>query len=285
LHSFCHPAAKAHAVKPSSPMACYTAFIVNFPGEDRMRHGAVRSTASAWQGWHRRCAIAAMLALGGCAGRTATPAAPASSAAQVDLVDITTLVPDIALEIRYAGSDNFVGRPVDGYLAPKCLLLRPAARALQRVESSLRRQHLRMKLFDCYRPTRAVRHFVRWAQDLSDQRTKPHYYPNLDKRALLGDYIAPVSGHSRGATLDLTLLQCDANDIHCQPLDMGTDFDFFDPRANTGSTDATPTQRANRERLRSAMALQGFRNYPFEWWHYTLVPEPTPRVLYDVPVE
>ena len=224
--------------------------------------------------------------LTGCAGRATTPVmSPATTATEAGLVDIATLVPDIALEIRYAGSDNFVGAPVDGYLAPKCLLLQPVAQALQRVETGLRTQHLRLKLFDCYRPARAVRHFVRWAGDLPDQRTKPHYYPNLDKRVLLGDYIAPVSGHSRGATLDLTLLRCDDDDAHCQPLDMGTDFDFFDPRAHTASPDVTPTQRASRERLRAAMAQQGFRNYPLEWWHYTHVPEPTPGLLYDVPVE
>jgi D-alanyl-D-alanine dipeptidase len=197
---------------------------------------------------------------------------------------VATLVPDIALEMRYAGSDNFTGVPVDGYLAPKCLLLRPVAQALQRVEASLRERHLRLKVFDCYRPARAVRHFVRWAGDLSDQRTKPQYYPNLDKRELLGGYIAPVSGHSRGATLDLTLLQCDDNGANCKPLDMGTGFDFFDPRAHTDSPDASAVQHANRERLRDAMQAQGFRNYPLEWWHYTLVPEPTPRMLYDVPV-
>jgi D-alanyl-D-alanine dipeptidase len=216
----------------------------------------------------------------------ATPVmSPATTAAAAGLVDVATLVPDIALEIRYAGSDNFTGTPVDGYLAPKCYLLRPVAQALQRVELSLRERHLRLKLFDCYRPARAVRHFVRWAGDLSDQRTKPHYYPNLDKRELLGDYIAPVSGHSRGATLDLTLLQCDGDDGRCRPLDMGTGFDFFDPRAHTDSTDVTSIQRANRLRLRDAMAAQGFRNYPLEWWHYTLAPEPTPHTLYDVPVQ
>ena len=248
-----------------------------------MWHDVARSAAPARR---RRFAIIAVLGICGCAGNTAMPAvSPATSDGKVDLVDITTLVPDIALEIRYAGTDNFVGRPIDGYIAPKCLLLRPVAQALQRAEASLRQQHLRMKLFDCYRPVRAVRDFVRWAEDLPDQRTKPHYYPNLDKRALLGDYIAPVSGHSRGATLDLTLLRCDANDAHCQPLDMGTDFDFFDPRANTESPDVTEMQRANRERLRAAMTAQGFRNYPLEWWHYTLVPEPTPDLLYDVPVQ
>ena len=231
--------------------------------------------------------MTALLALAACASTPATTPvlSSATTAAEADLVDVATLVPDIALEIRYAGSDNFTGTPVDGYLAPKCYLLRPAAQALQRVELSLRARHLRLKLFDCYRPARAVRHFVRWAGDLSDQRTKPHYYPNLDKRALLGDYIAPVSGHSRGATLDLTLLQCDGDDAHCQPLDMGTDFDFFDPRAHTDSPGVTSAQHANRLRLREAMAAQGFRNYPLEWWHYTLAPEPAPQTLYDVPVQ
>jgi D-alanyl-D-alanine dipeptidase len=226
-------------------------------------------------------------ALAACASTPATTPvlSDATTASAAGLVDVATLVPDIALEIRYAGSDNFTGTPVDGYLAPKCYLLRPVAQALQRVELSLRERHLRLKLFDCYRPARAVRHFVRWAGDLSDQRTKPHYYPNLDKRELLGDYIAPVSGHSRGATLDLTLLQCDGDDGRCRPLDMGTGFDFFDPRAHTDSADVTSIQRANRLRLRDAMAAQGFRNYPLEWWHYTLAPEPTPHTLYDVPVQ
>ena len=237
-------------------------------------------------------AAIALPALGACAGLAGTapgPATPTTSAAgtaaAVGLVDIATLVPDIALEIRYAGSDNFTGGPVDGYLAPKCLLLPPAAQALQRVEMSLRERQLRLKLFDCYRPARAVADFVRWAGDLSDQRSKPRYYPNLDKRALLGDYIAPVSGHSRGATLDLTLMQCDAGGGDCRALDMGTDFDFFDPRAHTDSPAITPEQRANRLRLREAMAAQGFRNYPLEWWHYTLAPEPAPPMLYDVPVQ
>ncbi|WP_425491508.1 M15 family metallopeptidase [Cognatiluteimonas sedimenti] len=237
-------------------------------------------------------AAIAVPSLGACAGLAGTapgPAAPtpaaASTAAAAGLVDVTTLVPDMALEIRYAGNDNFTGGPVDGYRAPKCLLLGPAAQALQRVEMSLRERQLRLKLFDCYRPARAVAEFVRWAGDLSDQRSKPRYYPNLDKRELLGDYIAPVSGHSRGATLDLTLMQCGAGGGDCRPLDMGTDFDFFDPRAHTESPDTTPAQRANRLRLREAMAAQGFRNYPLEWWHYTLAPEPAPPMLYDVPIQ
>lgn len=210
---------------------------------------------------------------------------PATTAAEAGLVDVRQLVPDIAEDIKYAGSDNFVGTPVDGYLAPACLLLRPAAEALARVERELRTQHQRLKLFDCYRPARAVRHFVRWAGDLSDQKTKAAHYPLLDKRALLGDYISPVSGHSRGATVDLTLMQCDADDAHCTPLAMGTDFDYFGTLANTDTPQATPAQHANREALKRAMEREGFRNYPMEWWHYTLSPEPTPGTIYDVPVQ
>ena len=194
-----------------------------------------------------------------------------------------TLVPDLAEDIKYASRDNFVGTPVDGYGAAKCELLHPAAEALARVEHALRARGMRLLVWDCYRPVRAVQHFVRWAGDLSDQRTKAAHYPDLDKRALLGDYIAPVSGHSRGATLDLTLERCD--DALCTPLDMGTDFDLFDPRANTDSPLVSPAQRANRVRLRAAMEAQGFRNYPMEWWHYTLTPEPSPTRMYDVPIE
>jgi len=210
---------------------------------------------------------------------------PATTAAQAGLVDIRQLAPDIAEDIKYAGSDNFVGTPVDGYLAPKCLLLKPAAEALARVERDLHAQHQRLKLFDCYRPARAVQHFVRWAGDLNDQRTKAAHYPKLEKSALLGDYIAPVSGHSRGATVDLTLMQCDATDAHCAPLDMGTDFDYFGTLANTDSPEASAAQHTNREILKRAMEREGFRHYAMEWWHYTLSPEPSPDTIYDVAVQ
>ena len=210
---------------------------------------------------------------------------PAKTAAQAGLVDIRSLVPDIAEDIKYAGSDNFVGRPVHGYLAPKCFLLRPAAEALARVEHDLRAQHLRLKIWDCYRPARAVADFVHWAHDLTDQRTKPQHYPDLDKSQLLGVYIASVSGHSRGATVDLTMERCDADDTHCAPLDMGTGFDWFGVRAHTDAPGIDAAQLANRHRLRAAMEREGFKNYPMEWWHYTLTPEPTPHTMYDVPVQ
>lgn len=201
----------------------------------------------------RRLAPLAAVALLGCTAPAPKPPVATGTLAQAGLVDIRTLAPDIAEDLKYAGSDNFVGTPVDGYEAARCYLLRPAAEALARVERGLRAGHRRLLLWDCYRPARAVAHFVRWGGDLADQRTKAAHYPHLDKRVLLGDYIAPRSGHSRGATMDLTLMQCDAGDAHCAPLDMGTPFDYFDPLANTDNPDVTPAQRANRDLLREAI--------------------------------
>lgn len=236
-------------------------------------------------GYGRALFACLILACAGCASGPApsTAVSNARTFAEAGLVDIRTLVPDISQEIRYAGSGNFVGVPVEGYGAARCYLREPVAQALQRVERSLREEGFRLQLFDCYRPARAVGHFVRWAADLQDQRTKARYYPNLDKAELLGHYIAPVSGHSRGATLDLTLLDCRAADGQCVPLNMGTEFDFFDTLANTDSPRITPAQRDNRQRLLRAMAQEGFRNYPMEWWHYTLASEDPP--LHDIPIE
>lgn len=206
----------------------------------------------------------------------------ATTAAQAGLVNVQGLAPEIAVDMRYAGSNNFTGRVVPGYEAPTCYLLRPAAEALARVARSLKAQGYRLHVFDCYRPVRAVQAFVAWAADLQDQSTKAQYYPRVDKRALLGDYIAETSGHSRGATLDLGLLDCRQGP--CQPVAMGTDFDFFDARAHTDARDISPAQRAHRQKLLRAMAAEGFANYPMEWWHFTFRPEPMPDTAFDVPV-
>ncbi|HEY4145308.1 MAG TPA: M15 family metallopeptidase [Pinirhizobacter sp.] len=208
---------------------------------------------------------------------------PAVTTASAGLVDIRSLVPDIGEVIHYAGKDNFTGAVVDGYRAPKCFLLRPAAEALAHVERDLRKKDMRLQIFDCYRPARAVAAFVRWASS-PDQSTRAVHYPNVPKSALLGEYIAPVSGHSRGATLDLTLMQCHGGK-NCAPLDMGTGFDFFDPLAHTDAPGATPVQHANRERLLKAMGAEGFENYAPEWWHFTLKDDHTPNLIYDAPVE
>nr|WP_031338860.1 M15 family metallopeptidase [Xanthomonas maliensis] len=223
-----------------------------------------------------------MLCLAWVAPAAAVQVSPAHSAAEAGLVDVHTLAPTAVMEMRYASGNNFTGRVVPGYAAPVCYLLRPAADALARVARTLDAEGLRLQVFDCYRPVRAVRAFVAWAGDLREQSGKAQYYPRVDKQALLGDYIAETSGHSRGATVDVGLLDCRHGP--CQPLDMGTGFDFFDIRAHTDADGLSAAQRGNRQRLLRAMAAEGFVNYPLEWWHFTLRPEPTPDTAYDVPI-
>ncbi|KAF1687372.1 peptidase M15 [Pseudoxanthomonas broegbernensis] len=207
---------------------------------------------------------------------------PAGDAAAAGMVDVRTLAPDVQVELRYAGSDNFTGAPVPGYEGGRCWLLRPAAEAVARVQAALRAQGLGLRIYDCYRPVRAVRSFMAWADGPDDPALKARWYPRVDKAALVPGYIAATSGHSRGATLDATLVRCGADG--CAPLDMGTPFDFFDPLAHTGAAAIAPAQRDHRQRLRAAMAAQGLRNYPQEWWHYTLHPEPDPGTAHDFPV-
>ncbi|MGJ4801800.1 M15 family metallopeptidase [Luteimonas sp. SDU82] len=198
------------------------------------------------------------------------------------MVDIAELAPGIDLDIRYAGTNNFTGTRVDGYDAARCYLLREAAEALRDAELELRTEGLRLRIYDCYRPARAVRQFVRWAADASDQSTKAAYYPALDKASLVPGYISDRSGHSKGATVDLSLLDCRSG--RCESLDMGTDYDFFDPRANTDHSGITPAQRRARTQLRDVMARHGFENYPMEWWHYSFRMEPPPEAFHDVPI-
>ncbi|HET6397823.1 MAG TPA: M15 family metallopeptidase [Pseudoxanthomonas sp.] len=235
----------------------------------------------------RRRAAALALLLACASGAWPAAAQPrlsaAADASAAGMVEVRELAPDLVVEMRYAGADNFTGAPVPGYEANRCYLLRPAAEALARVQAALRTEGLGLVVYDCYRPAHAVRHFVAWARGPDDPAQKARWYPGIDKPALLDGYIAETSGHSRGATVDLTLARCVAPG-RCAPLDMGTPFDFFDTRAHTDDPRATPAQRANRDRLRAAMAAQGLRNYPMEWWHYTLHPEPDPATAYDFPV-
>ncbi len=195
-------------------------------------------------------------------------------------VDASTVVPGLVADIRYAGPHNFVGRPIDGYQAPRCLLTKAAANALADVARDLAARGLVMKVFDCYRPVRAVMNFVRWARDLNDTVAKAEFYPNVDKRTLFRDgYIASHSGHSRGSTADLTLAMSDGRE-----LDMGTPFDFFSPRSWTADASVTAEQHANRMTLAAAMRRRGFRGYDKEWWHFTLRNEPFPNSYFDFPV-
>ncbi|MDX3775091.1 M15 family metallopeptidase [Chromatiaceae bacterium AAb-1] len=188
-----------------------------------------------------------------------------------DFVDIAGLIPDVQVHMAYFGSDNFVGTPVTGYQANKCYLQQQAAAALVQAYTAAKSQGYNLWIFDCYRPQQAVDHFMRWAADLSDTRTKTEYYPALGKDQLVGQYIAEQSGHSRGSTVDLTLARQDGQG-NWQPLDMGSPFDMFDPISNVGNLAITAEQEANRQLLLDIMSDAGFKVYSMEWWHFTHQP-------------
>jgi zinc D-Ala-D-Ala dipeptidase len=196
--------------------------------------------------------------------------------------DAASLVEGLVVDMRYFGDNNFVGERIDGYERPRCVLSAPAANALGRVQRDLAARGLGLKVFDCYRPQRAVAQFVRWAQRIDDVKRKREFYPDVDKRDLFKEgYIAERSGHSRGSTVDLTLVRrADARD-----LDMGSPFDFFSPKSWPSDTSVSAQAQANRALLAAAMTRGGFRPYDKEWWHFTLVDEPFPDTYFDFPVK
>ena len=195
-------------------------------------------------------------------------------------VYIRDVIPTAYEDIRYAGSHNFVGCPVDGYFAPRGVLRTEAALALKSAADAFEAKGLYLLIYDAYRPQRAVDHFVRWAKDLSDTKMKAEFYPTLEKSELFPrGYIAVYSGHSRGMTVDLTLTDRDGT-----PLDMGGEFDWFAKISSHDYEALTPAQRENRRLLRAGMLEAGFEDYSEEWWHYTL-PSDAPKVYYDFPIE
>ncbi|MBV5260001.1 M15 family metallopeptidase [Synechococcus moorigangaii CMS01] len=211
------------------------------------------------------------------------------------LVDITDIIPDVVLDIRYYRDYNFVGRAIDGYQSPKCLLTPAAAQALAAVQTELVQQHYSLKIYDCYRPQQAVDLFVLWAEDLEDRAMQTAFYPQVDKATLFeAGYIAAKSGHSRGSTVDLTLVPLQSEptppcerSTPCQEnsLDMGTPFDYFDPLSHTINEQISPEQQYNRLRLKGVMEKHGFRNLPEEWWHYTFDDEPYSDTYFNFPVQ
>ncbi|WP_320775320.1 M15 family metallopeptidase [Streptomyces sp. CRN 30] len=236
---------------------------------------------------------------------TATARARTEPVAPADFVALRTVAPTILEDIRYATAHNFVGERVDGYRQPLCILTRPAAEALATAQNRLLRQGYTLKVYDCYRPQRAVDHFVRWAEDLDDQAMKTEFYPAVDKTRLFADgYIAEKSGHSRGSTVDLTvvklparptrpyhpgqtLVPCTAPQAERFPdnsVDMGTGYDCFDTLSHTADPRVQGTQRANRLLLKDTLDKLGFVNLAEEWWHYTFEPESHPDTYFDFPV-
>ena len=213
---------------------------------------------------------------------SAMPCGAASRVPHEGFVYITDVAPDVILETRYYGTYNFLGTRVDGYNAPTAILSRPAAEALKKVCDDLRGQGYTLKVFDAYRPKSAVAHFVRWAKDVKDTKMKTDFYPDVDKAKLfeLG-YIAEKSGHSRGGTVDLTIVDMRTG----KEVDMGSPFDFFGKVSHHGTSLISPEQTANRQILKKAMTAGGFKAYDAEWWHYTLKNEPYPDTYFDFPVD
>ncbi|MFB6962945.1 M15 family metallopeptidase [Streptomyces sp. NPDC056309] len=249
--------------------------------------------------------IAAAAALLTVTAAPATARAAPEPKAPKDFVALSTVDSTIIQEIRYFTPHNFVGQRVDGYRQPLCILTRPAAQALHTAQQQLLRKGYSLKVYDCYRPQRAVDHFVRWAQDLDDQAMKGEFYPQVDKTRLFEDgYIAAKSGHSRGSTMDLTIVRLPAGPtrpyvpgkplVPCyapkaerfpdNSLDMGTGFDCFDTLAHTLDPRIQGQQRANRLLLKGTLENLGFVNLAEEWWHYTYKPEPYPDTYFDFPV-
>lgn len=190
-------------------------------------------------------------------------------------------VPEIVQEIRYYSTYNFVGDRIDGYEEPCALLTKDAARALKAVSHKANVMGYRLKIFDAYRPANAVKHFVLWGIEDLDQRMKPFFYPDLEKQELFQKgYIASQSSHSRGSTVDLTLLDMKTG----KELDMGSPFDYFSKVSHPDYKGITEEQYANRMLLRGLMEKNGFQPIDCEWWHFTLQDEPFPDTYFTFPV-
>jgi D-alanyl-D-alanine dipeptidase len=233
------------------------------------------------------------------------PEAPASGVPE-GFVDVSVFIPGIPLDMRYHTAHNFVGRPIEGYHAPKCFLTRQAAAALRLVQEELKPFSLSLKLYDCYRPQRAVDHFLSWSKDAADTKMRKEFYPFTRKERLFKEgYIAPRSSHSRGSAVDVTIVPIplppqeeyrEGQDLcECQlpieerfgdnSLDMGTGYDCFHIFSWTASRRIGPQQRANRLLLKTLMERHGFVNFDKEWWHFRLKDEPFPDTYFDFPIK
>ena len=190
-------------------------------------------------------------------------------------------VPHIVQEIRYYSTYNFIGERIDGYEEPCALLTKEAARALKSVSSEVFVQGYRLKVFDAYRPARAVKQFVLWGIEDTDVRMKPYFYPELEKQELFAKgYIAKQSSHSRGSAIDLTLLDMKTG----KELDMGSPFDLFSELSHPDCRNITDEQYENRMLLQHVMVRNGFQPIDCEWWHFSLQNEPYPDTYFECPV-
>ena len=200
-----------------------------------------------------------------------------------NFVNLTETVPDAILEIRYYSTFNFVGSRIEGYKAPVALLTKQAADALKKVSDEVKQMGYRLKIYDAYRPQKAVDHFVRWSKDDKDTLMKRYFYPNLNKNVLFAqDYIMEKSGHTRGSTVDLTLFDMTTE----KEADMGGTFDFFGIESHPDyKENLTQAQYSNRMLLRNIMIKHGFKPLSSEWWHFTLQDEPFPETYFNFDVK
>ena len=226
----------------------------------------------------------------------------AGSALPRGFVYLRDVDPTIVQDIRYAGSHNFVGRPIRGYLAAECILSASAAIALEKVQRMLAEKKLSLIVWDCYRPKRAVDDFVQWSRDPAHSEMKAEFYPRTDKAKLFAlGYLARPSAHSRGSTVDLgivpsafssaprpdpsqSLKACTSpkgERFEDGTIDFGTGYDCLDVLGNTSNALAGGVALHNRQTLKSYMKAAGFRAYAREWWHFELIDEPFNRDGFD----
>jgi len=190
-------------------------------------------------------------------------------------------IPSLKIELRYFSNHNFIGKPIAGYSSNKAILTIEAIHALKKVQAALLKQHLSLIIYDAYRPQKAVNHFVKWAKDWNDTLMKKEFYPTIAKKDLFKNgYISSHSRHSSGSTIDLSIYSLKTNKV----LDMGTPYDFFSKKSWTNHPNLTKIQKENRKLLVDTMLAYGFRNYPKEWWHFTLRHEPYRNIYFEFEV-
>jgi len=255
--------------------------------------------------------VSSALALAALAACPQAPQRPAVgkgivAARPAGIVSLGEVDPSVVLELRYFGAHNFTGKRVLGYKAEKCLLTRPAAEGLRRVQADLKPFGLSLKVYDCYRPQRAVDTFIAWAKDFDEKKMQAEFYPRVPKDRIFAEgYLVERSGHSRGSTVDLTVIALppgqqeaykDGDPLRdCglpagerfrdNSLDFGTGYDCFDPLANVENPRVGVEQRTKRLMLRALMEKHGFKHYAPEWWHFTLRDEPYPETWFDFEIE
>ena len=217
-----------------------------------------------------------------------------------DFVYINEIVPSICISARYAGNDNFTGMPVKGYSSKQLALTRPAAIALEKAQEYFQQDGYSLVVYDAYRPQKAINHFVEWSEDIADQKMKQHYFPRVNKEQVfeLG-YVARKSGHSRGSTVDISIISTKQSLHEIHPIertlndgfkilflddgtvDMGSSFDLFDTASHYPTSLIANNQLEQRRYLKEIMEKSGFEPYEKEWWHFTLKDEPFKDEYFD----